>query len=54
MNISSDLKKKMQDILEYNSQNNAFLWIEQTNIFNELPLDLRYEIIMDFHNQALK
>ena len=38
----------MKSILEYNSKKNAFIWIEHTYIFNELPLDLRYEIIMDF------
>mgnify|MGYP002628437788 CR=1 FL=1 len=33
MDLPLDLKNKMQAILEYNSANNAFLWVTQTNIF---------------------
>ena len=44
----------MEEILDYNSKNNAFIWIGESNIFDELPLDLKYEVIMDFHNNALR
>ena len=41
-NIKPFLKRKIVDILEYNSNKNAFSWIEKYSIFNEIPSHLKY------------
>ena len=53
MKINKNMKDKMRKTLEYNSQKNAFMWAEKTNIFNELPINLRYEIVMNFHDGVI-
>lgn len=51
--ISQDLKEKIRKTLEYNTQKNSFLWTEKTHVFNDLPLNLRYEIVMNVHKKAM-
>ena len=53
MKISSTLKEKLRQTLEQNFQRNAFIWAEKTNIFNDLPINLRYEIVMNVHDRVI-
>ena len=53
MKIEKSLKEKLRKTLEYNAQKNSFTWAEKTNIFNDLPINLRYEIVMNVHNKAI-
>jgi hypothetical protein len=43
----------MRKTLEYNSFKNAFTWASKTNIFDELPINLRHEIVMNFHDGVI-
>ena len=45
-NLKPNLKKKILNTLEYNSQRNAFSWIDKFQIFNEIPNNLKYQICM--------
>lgn len=53
MKISKSLKERLRKTLEYNSQKNSFTWAEKTNIFNDLPINLRYEIVMNVHDKVI-
>ena len=44
--ISKALKEKLKNAIEYNFSKNPFTWADKTNIFNDLPINLRYEIMM--------
>ena len=53
MKINNKLKERLRRTLEYNSQKNSFLWAEKTYIFNDLPINLRYEIAMNVHKKVM-
>ena len=53
MKINNSLKARLRKTLEYNSQKNSFLWTEKTNVFNDLPLNLRYEIAMSVNKKVM-
>ena len=53
MNISKKIKDKMRKTLEYNSLKNAFSWANKTNAFDELPINLRHEVVMNFHDKVI-
>lgn len=53
MKINNTLKERMSKTLQYNSDKNSFLWAKKTDIFNDLPIDLRYEIIMKMQNKVI-
>lgn len=52
-NINLELKRKINEALEYNSYRNAFSWIEKYSLFNELPPNLKSEIAMQIHGGEL-
>ena len=54
MKISKDLKLKLRKALTYNSDKNCFSWADQSNIFRQLPINLRYEICMNIHGGVMK
>jgi len=47
------LKARIRKILEYNSLRNCFSWANKKDIFSEIPISLRYEIIMAMHGGIL-
>ena len=53
MKINNTLKERMSKTLQYNSDKNSFLWANKTDIFNDLPIDLRYEIIMKMQDKVI-
>lgn len=48
--ISLELKRKIREALEYNSNRNAFSYIENYSILRELPPNLKCEIAMQTHD----
>ena len=53
MKIDNKLKERLKKTLEYNSQKNSFLWADKSNVFNDLPINLRYEIAMNVHQKVM-
>lgn len=51
--ISHNLKEKIRKTLEFNTQKNSFLWAEKTDVFADLPINLRYEIAMNVHKKVM-
>jgi len=47
--ISKNLRDKLKETLEYNFSKNCFMWADNTNIFKDLPINLRHEIMMNIH-----
>jgi len=47
------LKRRLRKVLEYNAVKNAFEWANKRKIFSEIPINLRYEIVMAMHNGLL-
>lgn len=47
--ISKQLRDKLKDTLEYNFSRNCFTWADNTHIFKDLPINLRFEIMMSIH-----
>lgn len=47
------LKSKIAQILEYNSFRNCFSWAGKRELFSEIPITLRHEIVMSMHNGIL-
>ena len=47
------LKDRIKRVLEYNSLKNCFSWADKKNIFSEIPINLRYEVVMHMHNGVL-
>jgi len=48
---SKSLKRRIRKILEYNSLRNCFSWANKKEVFSEIPIRLRYEIVMKMHNE---
>jgi hypothetical protein len=53
MKINKRTKDQMRKALEYNSLKNAFSWANKSNVFDELPINLRHEIVMNFHDSVI-
>ena len=51
--LNTNLKESLRKTLEYNAQKNPFIWVENTNAFNELPINLTYEIMMNLQNKVI-
>lgn len=49
MKINKELKRKLRKALTYSMDKNCFSWADKTNIFRQLPINLRYEICMNIH-----
>ena len=47
------LKDRIKRVLEYNSLKNCFSWADKKSVFSEIPINLRYEVVMEMHNKAL-
>ena len=45
-NISKSLKEKLKQAIDYNFLKNPFIWADKTTIFKDLPINLRYEMMM--------
>lgn len=45
-NISKALKDKLKLAIEYNFDRNPFTWADKKNMFTDLPIKLRYDIMM--------
>ena len=41
-------------MLEANVKQNSLAWAEKTKIFEELPINLRYDIAMNIHDGVLE
>ena len=54
MKIGKVLKDKIKKQLEYNSNKNSFSWANKKGIFEEIPINLRYEMIMNMHNKVIQ
>jgi len=48
---SKVLKRRIRKILEYNSLRNCFSWANKKEVFSEIPIPLRFEIVMTMHNE---
>ena len=48
------LKDRIKRVLEYNSLKNCFSWADKKNIFSEIPINLRYQVVMQMHNKVLQ
>ena len=44
--ISKELKETLKNSIEYSFAKNPFTWADKTNIFEDLPINLRYEMFM--------
>ena len=53
MKLGKPLKEKIKRQLEYNSNNNSFSWIDKKSIFDEIPVSLVYEVIMNMNNKII-
>ena len=42
MKVTNTLKKKMAEQLKYSIDKNCFEWVNKTQIYNELPINLKY------------
>ncbi|CAK92730.1 unnamed protein product (macronuclear) [Paramecium tetraurelia] len=47
--ISRQLRDCLKETLEYNFSKNGFVWASDTKIFQDIPMNLRYEIMMSMH-----
>ncbi|CAD8102523.1 unnamed protein product [Paramecium sonneborni] len=48
--ISLNLREKLKETLEYSFDKNCFTWADNKYIFKDLPINLRYEIMLNIHN----
>ncbi|CAD8179140.1 unnamed protein product [Paramecium octaurelia] len=48
--ISLNLREKLKETLQYSFDKNCFTWADNKYIFKDLPINLRYDIIMNIHN----
>jgi len=48
---SKVLKRRIRKILEYNSLRNCFSWANKKEVFSEIPIPLRFEIVMTMHSE---
>ena len=51
--IDKELCAKIKSAIRYNSETQGFSWKNQQDIFNELPIKLRYEIAMNMYKQTV-
>lgn len=51
-NSSKELRIKLREAIRYSTQAEGFSWKNNQDIFNELPLKLRYKVTMVMHQQA--
>ncbi|KAM3127525.1 hypothetical protein pb186bvf_020367 [Paramecium bursaria] len=47
--ISKLLRDRLKETLENNFSKNCFIWADNQNIFSDLPINLRYDIMMNIH-----
>jgi hyperpolarization activated cyclic nucleotide-gated potassium channel 1 len=48
--ISPEVKRKITAVVTYNTQKLGTIWSDKHSLFNELPIDLRYEIARTMYN----
>lgn len=48
--ISLNLREKLKETLEYSFDKNCFVWADNKYIFKDLPINLRYDIMLNIHN----
>jgi hypothetical protein len=53
-NISSDLRYKLRDSIEYQTNKNFFSWVDKQQILSELPANIRCEISLHMHEGIVK
>eukprot|EP00828_Plagiopyla_frontata_P046040 TRINITY_DN8052_c0_g2_i1.p1 TRINITY_DN8052_c0_g2~~TRINITY_DN8052_c0_g2_i1.p1 ORF type:complete len:451 (+),score=54.94 TRINITY_DN8052_c0_g2_i1:23-1375(+) len=54
MKIPKSLQQRIRSVLEANVNQNSLAWAEKTKIFEELPINLRYDIAMNIHDGVLE
>ncbi|EGR26968.1 hypothetical protein IMG5_203670 [Ichthyophthirius multifiliis] len=54
MNVGVFLKNKLRDYIQYSMDKNCFQWANQSRIFDQLPISLRYEICMNIHGGVIR
>ncbi|KAL4438790.1 hypothetical protein ABPG74_013463 [Tetrahymena malaccensis] len=54
MKIPNSVKKQLKDALQYTLDRNSFFWANQNKIFDQLPMNLKYEICMNIYKGVMK
>ncbi|KAL4471127.1 hypothetical protein ABPG72_006508 [Tetrahymena utriculariae] len=54
MKIPNSVKKQLKEALQYTLDRNSFFWANQNKIFDQLPMNLKYEICMNIYRGVMK
>ncbi|EAR99256.2 cation channel family protein (macronuclear) [Tetrahymena thermophila SB210] len=54
MKIPNSVKKQLKEALQYTLDRNSFFWANQNKIFDQLPMNLKYEICMNIYKGVMK
>lgn len=51
--LSQDFSNKLKNALRYSNEKNGFSWADKQHIFQELPVELRYEVALKMHSGVI-